>query len=588
MKSSWTCDANGNARFRWAVCQLDTLGKCRNRANLRKALATLPPTLDKTYERILCAIAEEDAEYAVRVLLWLAFSGRPLAVEEVAEVIAIDVTRDPAFDREEVLEDPQDALDICSSLVTTATDNNNGYGRLESKRQIAVLAHYSVKEYLVSDRIQGGKAARYSMQAAACHSTIAKACLGYLGQFQKSEPMAENTLGEYQLARYSAAFWLNHVQKAGDRGAEMSRAALHLLSRENAAYLNWIRIHDIDRPWQDSKFERVIEETPNPLYYAALVGLEDLVRLLLDKGADVNAQGGGYGNALQAASWRGHEQVVKTLLDKGADVNAQGGVYGNALQAASWRGHEQVVKTLLDKGADVNAQGGGYGNALQAASEGGHEQVVKTLLDKGADVKAADQICRTTLLLAAENGNEAIVSLLVKERPDLFQMSEDSQPTLSQVVANELAAVVKSIQTQDKDQLNSNTLEHGYTPLLWAAAKGHERVVELLLQKGVDPDSKDRFGQSPLLWAAANGHEAVLQQLLAIDGVDLNSTDTHAGCGQTPLAWAAKKGHATVVRMLLAQDSVDVNCVDNRGRTPQLLAEEERHDAVLSVLRSCS
>ncbi|KAF2729999.1 hypothetical protein EJ04DRAFT_446072 [Polyplosphaeria fusca] len=46
------------------------------------------------------------------------------------------------------------------------------------------------------------------------------------------------------------------------------------------------------------------------------------------------------------------------LLDKGADVNAQGGRYGNALQAASYGGHEAVVKMLLDAGADVNAQGG--------------------------------------------------------------------------------------------------------------------------------------------------------------------------------------------------------------------------------------
>ncbi|KAF1352920.1 hypothetical protein EJ07DRAFT_158930 [Lizonia empirigonia] len=57
--------------FRWAVCQLDTLGKCRNRAMLRKALTALPPTLDKTYDRILCAIAAEDAEYAVHMLQWL-------------------------------------------------------------------------------------------------------------------------------------------------------------------------------------------------------------------------------------------------------------------------------------------------------------------------------------------------------------------------------------------------------------------------------------------------------------------------------------------------------------------------------------
>ncbi|SLM38726.1 vegetative incompatibility protein het-e-1, partial [Lasallia pustulata] len=57
------------------------------------------------------------------------------------------------------------------------------------------------------------------------------------------------------------------------------------------------------------------------------------------------------------------------LLDKGADVNAQGGRYGNALYAASATGHDQVVQMLLDKGADVNAQGGQYGNALKAASK---------------------------------------------------------------------------------------------------------------------------------------------------------------------------------------------------------------------------
>jgi len=73
------------------------------------------------------------------------------------------------------------------------------------------------------------------------------------------------------------------------------------------------------------------------------------------------------------------------LLEKGADVNAQGGQFGNALRAASTWGHEAVVRLLLEKGADVNAQGGGrYGNALRAASYGGHEAVVQLLLENGA------------------------------------------------------------------------------------------------------------------------------------------------------------------------------------------------------------
>jgi ankyrin repeat protein len=58
------------------------------------------------------------------------------------------------------------------------------------------------------------------------------------------------------------------------------------------------------------------------------------VQLLLGAGAEVNAQGGSYGNALQAASFVGHEGMVRLLLEAGADVHAQGGQYGNALQAA--------------------------------------------------------------------------------------------------------------------------------------------------------------------------------------------------------------------------------------------------------------
>ena len=82
--------------------------------------------------------------------------------------------------------------------------------------------------------------------------------------------------------------------------------------------------------------------------------------MLLDRGADVNAQGGEYGNALYAASFGGHENVVSTLIERGADVNAQGGYYGNVLHAPTslrfgepnrlrqvWAGLMSTMKTLV-------------------------------------------------------------------------------------------------------------------------------------------------------------------------------------------------------------------------------------------------
>ena len=348
---------------------------------LQKALATLPPSLDETYDRILSSINEEYSQYAIRILRWLTFSARPLLLDEVAEVVAIDIEREPAFDRDEVLEDPLEALNICSSLITV----NKEYRTRGPPRQIAALAHYSVKEYLVSKRIWTGKAAKYSMQGTICHEAISTACLHYLLQFQQPELAPDSFLEVFKLARYSAEAWVSHLRKTEDQSMDTSCVAVRLLTKGTPAYLNWIRLYNPETPWREPDFSRRPERIQEPLYYAGLSGLGKVVKLLLDAGADVNAQGGVYGNALQAASYGGDEQVMKLLLDAGADVNAQGGDYGNALQAASHGGHEQVMKLLLNAGADVNAQGGVYGNALQAALYGGHEQVMKLLLDAGAD-----------------------------------------------------------------------------------------------------------------------------------------------------------------------------------------------------------
>jgi ankyrin repeat protein len=157
----------------------------------------------------------------------------------------------------------------------------------------------------------------------------------------------------------------------------------------------------------------------NALQAAASQGDEAVVKLLLNNGANVNAQGGKHSNALQAASARGHEAVVELLLDKGADVNAQGGEYGNALQAASFTGYRRVVELLLDKGADVNAQGGEYGNALQAASCRGYKEVVKLLLNKGADVNAQCGKYGNALQAASARGREAVVELLLDKGADV-------------------------------------------------------------------------------------------------------------------------------------------------------------------------
>lgn len=110
----------GHLRFRWVDCQLSEIRKCMKLSSLEKTLGALPTTLDATYDRILTNIDEEYVDDAIRVLQWLAFSARPMTVDEVAETLSICLDDDPRFDPDRRLKDPSDILVICSSLVTVS------------------------------------------------------------------------------------------------------------------------------------------------------------------------------------------------------------------------------------------------------------------------------------------------------------------------------------------------------------------------------------------------------------------------------------------------------------------------------------
>src|SRR2546423_2032043 len=264
------------SRFRWAVCQLDSLINCLTRSQLRKSLAALPVTLDETYDRILLAIDNNHSEYALRILQWLAFSARPLRVDEIAEIVAIDVKGNHSFDPDQILEDPLDVLKICSSLVTLAAENGSDFedneagsvdgdngseydttyssnitdarkrGCSKPTQKKVVFAHYSVKEYLISDRIQRNRAERYSIQHVASNDLIAQCCLIYLLQFQDPVLFCEETIRKSKLARYSAEFWTRHAQAARQGTEALNRLIMELFLLPGSAHLNSVRIHDVD------------------------------------------------------------------------------------------------------------------------------------------------------------------------------------------------------------------------------------------------------------------------------------------------------------------------------------------------------
>ena len=125
----------------------------------------------------------------------------------------------------------------------------------------------------------------------------------------------------------------------------------------------------------------------------------------------------------------------------------------------------------------------------------------------------------------------------------------------------EIGGIVSTILEMKEWDVNANDCM-GMTALIWAAKKGHEEVVKILLEReDINLDQADtKYGRKPLSWAAENGHEGVIKMLL--ERQDVNPGQADAEYGRTPLLWAAENGHEGVVKMLLQQRGVDPGRAD--------------------------
>ena len=425
--------------------------------HLKQCLESLPESLDATYERMLCDIGPESVEEAQRILTLLCFSSRPMSVIEIIEAIAVDIHDQQRYDCDRRLENSEDLLRICPGLIDIqvpqpvdqnneddddddkdAWEKANPFDDVPANVEMVRIAHFSVQEFLLSDRIKQGRAAGFAMSAAIGHLQISKACLIYLCNDDiPSQSLTADCDAQYSFARFAAQFWHHHWGQAThiDMMVELGTWIQTLFSVDrnfdrwislydiDSVFFDWwISLYDIDVVFGQSIDEQLEGEHGSCVYYASLLGFDNILSSCLSyPEADVNAQGGRHGTALCAASAGVHEQVVQMLIGAGAEVDARRGTYSDAsaLELASRDGHEKVVQILVEAGAAVNAQGGRL-TALQAASDGCYEKIVQILLEAGADVSARKGE-RTALQRASQHGSEQIVQMLLDWGADVNQ-----------------------------------------------------------------------------------------------------------------------------------------------------------------------
>lgn len=313
------------------------------------------------------------------------------------------------------------------------------------------------------------------------------------------------------------------------------------------------------------------------LWYAVRIDDAAVAETALQNGSNLAIEDDDGITPFYLAVEMGHADVVRVLLEHGADVNAfpvgEDNIFDEPemtpLMLAADSGHFHVAKTLLEHDANPNIQRPSDGKTacMLAISEGfsyssKYFYIAKLLVKHGADISIQDK-----------NGES--VSSLVMEYDDshsipqlqwLYElMPQRSRPTISSEEENEV----------DQADLLEMLLDAYYDE--------NPEKIEQLLQRGVDVNIKDDEGLTPLMQVASFG-EYEIAQILIRYGADVNMTsDEFIPKGWTPLMFAIDQKFGDIARLLL-QHGADVNKPATNGETPLILAVQNGNLDIIRLL----
>ncbi|KAJ7112625.1 ankyrin repeat-containing domain protein, partial [Mycena epipterygia] len=552
-------------KFRLAACLLIELSKRTLDRNPDSILADLPGQLFEIYDRFLESIHPNNFVLVEVALRWLISSARPLSLAKLEDALAFDFS-DPHRHVFQPIQRDDYANRMCSLLEGLVT-----VGRSNDWRniQVVILAHASVADYLKSP--QFAKRHKCDLSPGLSHTFLAQTCVGYVLHFA-DHPLNPETFPDYPLSSIGYMEGVQFLLQNGAHEADTLAAAFHAASKSGHANIVRLLLE------KGADVNTVDAEHGSALQAACSSGHTEIFRLLLEKGANVNTAGGYYGSTLQAASHEGSLEVVRVLLKEGADVNATAGKYGSALQAACSRGHTETVHLLLEKGADVNAAGGYYGSALQAASYKGNLEVVRLLFESGADDNATGGRYGSALQAACVEGKIEIVRILLENGADVNAAGGYYGSALQAASYHGSPEIVRILLKEGADV---NVAGGEYSSALQAASYyGSLEIVRLLLESGADLNATGGEFGSALQTVCATGKAEIVRILLE------RSADVNAAGGLfgTPLRAASSWGHTEIARLLL-EKGADVNASGGQDGSPLQDASRWGHTEIVHLLR---
>ena len=306
-------------------------------------------TLDDTYKRILHEISKVNRVHAHRLLQGLAVAVRPLRVQELAEVLAIEFSETegiPKLDEDLRWQDQEQAvLSACSSLIAVVDFRNS---------RIVQFSHYTVKEFLTSNRLAASMLdplRDHHILLEPAHTTMAKACVGVLLCLE--QPINNEMIKRFPLADYAAKHFADHAE-FGNVISHIKDGIDDLLDADKPHFAVWMS-HISSSWWAEKDFGTV---RGSPLYHVADLGFHGLVQhLIMRQPPDVFARGGGWCTWNPGACSVAQE-TSPSLSTLTPALCWQGRSRCHWLEALARGGIEctfEATRMTIELGADINA-----------------------------------------------------------------------------------------------------------------------------------------------------------------------------------------------------------------------------------------
>ncbi len=331
-----------------------------------------------------------------------------------------------------------------------------------------------------------------------------------------------------------------------------------------------------------SRFTTFDKKTLKPIYEAAKNNQPLLIPYFVSMGYEQN-KGDSWATPLMKAVQLSYIDVVRVLIEQGADVNLSTNDEGMPLSVLN-EGDVNIAKLLMDAGANPLLEDYRGKNVLWKLR---NKPIILSFLTKKLEEKERQleekERPKKELFLAFKNGDMNKVQAYMDKKYPLNVVDENGVSLVAQAVLAKQYDVLK--QLLDEKAPHSIKDKIGWTPLMEAANLGYQKEVSLLLAYGANPNDRDSKGWTALHLTVNGDKESnndfpQIAELLIKHKADINA---RTNSKNTPLSLAVSNNKLKTLKVLLHYKA-NVDVQDNSGWTPLMTAVNNGNEKLVKIL----